>query len=450
MAHLAVQILLAVLGYFLARHVFNVFHAYFVSPLRCLPTAHRLILDPFYGIVRAFQRTRHIMVQEAHSQLGPVVRVGPTAVSLADPVLAHRVLKTEDLVKSTIYDALVPPGMVPGVFNARDKEYHRVRRKLHSLSFSLKYLAGLEPAMHSAYEEFEKLTLDKIGSSPEKAVEINALQSFGAIANDVIGLTAFGQSFDSVKLEKEHPFVHHTGRILMSTLLWILFPFTKVRHPLLPATKSLDFVRDFVDRVISERKQLIAQDPSSVPQDILQNLISAQDPDSGKGFTDAEVLAESITLLIAGADTTSTTISWTLYLLSQSPEYIPKLRAELATVPSLTHADLKNLPLLNGILSEGLRLFNVAGGISRTPGPSGFAITLAGRRIVIPEGTEIIIPFWTLHRDPGLWERANEFWPERWFDSDDKEKEGPRRVRRDAWFPFSEGTRYVPQSSRSN
>lgn len=113
-------------------------------------------------------------------------------------------------------------------------------------------------------------------------------------------------------------------------------------------------------------------------------------------------------------------------------------------MPDLTHSNLKNLPLLNGIIYEGLRLYSIVPGLTRCVPTGGFAVEHEGQKIVIPEGTWVNVATRPAHCDPNVWQRANEFWPERWIgDHDSDEKGGPSRVRKDAFFPFSEGSRSV-------
>lgn len=64
-----------------------------------------------------------------------------------------------------------------------------------------------------------------------------------------------------------------------------------------------------------------------------------------------------------------------------------------------------------------------------------------GKEVLLPGGTETIVAFWAMHRDPGLWKRAGEFRPERWIEEEEEGAEGPIKCRRDAWFPFSAESR---------
>jgi cytochrome P450 len=283
---------------------------------------------------------------------------------------------------------------------------------------------------------------------------VNLCKDFNAVTNDVIGSTAFGQSFNSVSLPDRHPLVRHTAAVLEGIIYYILIPPSYKYWRWFPVAKSIDFVRTFVSDVIRQRKDLIKEKGiDAAPQDILQNLVMAEDAESGTRLNEEEVLSESLTLLVAGADTTSHTLSWTCYLLARNPQYIPLLLAELATVTlennRFSHNQLKNLPLLNAIISEGLRLFPVAGtALLRKVGPNGFVVPFNGSDVVLAEGTELVIPIWTLHRSPAIWQRAEEFWPERWFVDDlsapvkkTEAAAGPGVCRRDSFFPFSEGSR---------
>jgi cytochrome P450 len=166
--------------------------------------------------------------------------------------------------------------------------------------------------------------------------------------------------------------------------------------------------------------------------DLLSMLLAAQDED-GSRMTDQQLRDEAITLFLAGHETTANTLSWTWWLLAQSPAVEAKLHAELRTVlagraPSLD--DLPKLVYTNHIITESMRLYPPAWGTART------AIEdheIAG--YAIPKGSGVSFAQWSVHRDARWYDAPDEFRPERW--EGDLLKRNPKF----AYFPFGGGPR---------
>jgi cytochrome P450 len=85
-------------------------------------------------------------------------------------------------------------------------------------------------------------------------------------------------------------------------------------HPMLRVFESA------IDLIVSARRERIVCDPDSAPRDTLTFLFEAADPESGEGLSQAEIRANRLTFITAGHETTANCISWSLFLLSQSPE----------------------------------------------------------------------------------------------------------------------------------
>lgn len=138
-------------------------------------------------------------------------------------------------------------------------------------------------------------------------------------------------------------------------------------------------------------------------------------------------------MIIAGHETTATTLSWTWMLLSQHPEVRDKLNAELKTVlegrlPAL--ADLPQLKYCNWAIKESIRLYPPSAEMDRLVTQD---CELGGYRI--PKGTTLIIPQWAMQRHLRYFNDPEVFQPERW--DNDLEKQLPRGV----YVPFSDGPR---------
>lgn len=132
-------------------------------------------------------------------------------------------------------------------------------------------------------------------------------------------------------------------------------------------------------------------------------------------------------------DTTATTISCVFRELALNPEIQQRLYEEVHAAaqssPVLNSKNTKDLPYLNGVVKEALRLWNpIPAGAETLTGPEG--ATVAGR--YIPPNTTIRVHHYALMTDERYFPQAERFHPGRW--TDDKMK-GVKDIR--AWVPFS-------------
>jgi len=191
------------------------------------------------------------------------------------------------------------------------------------------------------------------------------------------------------------------------------------------AIHALDQV---VYRMIAERRTLQTEG-----RDLLAMLLLAQDEETGQGMNDRQVRDEVMTLLLAGHETTANTLTWTWYLLSQSPAIERRLHAELnevlgGRVP--TFADLPELKYTRMVIEEALRLYPPAPILSRK---AIAADELQGYPIAA--NSMIMISPYAVHRHPALWEEPERFEPERFT----PERSAIRPAY--AYFPFGGGPR---------
>ncbi len=182
-----------------------------------------------------------------------------------------------------------------------------------------------------------------------------------------------------------------------------------------------------VFRIIEERKN-----ETQPRRDLLSLLMSAMNED-GSRMTPRQLRDETMTLFLAGHETTALALGWTWYLLSENPEAETKLHAELdATLgeSSPVSADLERLPYLQAVVRESLRLYPPAFIMART---NVEPVTIG--EYEIRAGTTILSSQWVTHRDSRYFERAEEFMPERWLDGLED------RLAGGTYFPFGDGPR---------
>ena len=170
--------------------------------------------------------------------------------------------------------------------------------------------------------------------------------------------------------------------------------------------------------------------------------------------TPTAVVDEAATLIFAGQDTSAATLSWTVHLLSLHPSIQEKLATEIREKCQhhccsdggndlFTKDFVMNLPYLDAVIKESMRLYPVAPVIFRnltqdiTIPPEGSEN--AGVSTVLPKGSLAVVSIYAMHRNPKLWHRANDFVPDRWInpklqDLDEGQRSG-------AFIPFAYGPR---------
>lgn len=166
-------------------------------------------------------------------------------------------------------------------------------------------------------------------------------------------------------------------------------------------------------------------------RDILDLLLRAQDPQTGEFMPDRQIINEVLTLIVAGHETTASTLNWTWYLISRHPQVEERLSRELDAMSEFpAYEDLSRFPYSRQILEESMRLY-----------PAGWLMTRKALKddqlgdYSVAAGTEIYLSPYFIHRHPRLWEEPDRFDPDRFAPDNVKDRH------RMAMLPFSTGPR---------
>jgi cytochrome P450 len=164
--------------------------------------------------------------------------------------------------------------------------------------------------------------------------------------------------------------------------------------------------------------------------DALGILMQARSPQSGQFMQDQQLIDEVLTVIVAGHETTASTLNWTWYLISQHPEVEEMLSNELKLTTFSEFDDLPKFLYARQIVEEAMRLY-----------PAGWLVTRRALRddwlgeYFVPAGTEIYIPPYFIQRHPIMWEDPDRFNPDRFRPENSKHRH------RLATIPFSLGPR---------
>ena len=219
-----------------------------------------------------------------------------------------------------------------------------------------------------------------------KKVSVNVTRDVSFVALEVVLISVFGADYERVA------------------------PHFKILTE--ESARNLNFAQAFrsLGKIVL---QLVAQrrEEKMVSNDILGMLMEARDQKTSQAMPDRQLANEVATLIVAGHETTASTLNWTWYLLSQHPEVEEKLSSELnnllgSQIPGLD--DLPKFAYTRQVIDEALRLY-----------PAGWLMTRRALKddhlgdYFVPAGTEIYISPYFIHRHPNLWEDPDRFNPDR-------------------------------------
>jgi len=186
-------------------------------------------------------------------------------------------------------------------------------------------------------------------------------------------------------------------------------------------------IEKIIYRIIAQ-KRAEARDTG----DLLSMLLAVQDED-GSRMTDKQLRDETITLFLAGHETTANALSWTIWLLAQNPRAQKKFLDELDGILAGRAPSVEDIPKLiytSHVLTESMRLYPPAWGMARL---AIEPVEVAGYKLA--PGNGIACAQWVVHRDPRWFDEPEKFIPERWED------DLAKRLPRFAYFPFGGGPR---------
>jgi len=183
----------------------------------------------------------------------------------------------------------------------------------------------------------------------------------------------------------------------------------------------------FVGQLMAERRAA-GKDDSAPARDLFDLMEAARDPETGEAFTDAQLGDQVATMILAGHETTATTLFWALYLLALDPPTQEQLAAEVSSMAGVGTLDVERLKFTRAVIDEAMRLYPPAFLIARAAGGPD---TIAG--LPVRKRDVIMIAPWLLHRHERLWRDPNAFVPARFMTGTPPD--------RFAYLPFGVGPR---------
>jgi cytochrome P450 len=316
-------------------------------------------------------------------------------------------------------------GLSDGLLSAEGEQW-RIQRKVLAPMFARRQVLEFGPATAGAADDLVKRWA---GLGDGTTIEIVAEMT--RLTLDVLEHTIFsdglGSDAEDIRIAMAVYF-NTIGKISPLDILGV--PDFVPRLSRIRIRRTLEFFESEVDRVISVRRRILAEQPDRAPNDLLTHLLRAFDTQT-EAFTEAELRSNILTFIAAGHETTANTLSWAMFLLSQSVEWRERVEAEVDSEIKVGPSDLPDrLVAARAVIEEAIRLYPPIAAISR--------VALGEDEVggeSVSQGSLIVISPYVLHRHRSLWERPDVFDPRRFL--------GKQRatIDRFAYLPFGVGPR---------
>lgn len=331
--------------------------------------------------------------------------------------------EVREFPKSAFLHELLSPLLGESIFTTNGEVWKKQRELLRP-SFEMTRINKVFNLMSEAVADM----MDRFSKYPNHAViEVDEAMTF--ITADVIFRTIMSSKLDEEKGKKilnafvtfQEQSVHTAMRRMFRFPKWLSYVLGDRKR-----AKAGDVIRQVLSDIIKPRYDMA---DNAEFEDILGSLLLVVDADTNKRFSFEEILDQVAMLFLAGHETTASSLTWTLYLLSLYPKEQEKAYEEITQVlqgGAIEISHLRQFKYLINIFKESLRLYPPVGFFAREAKKDTQV-----RDKLIKKGSGVVIAPWLIHRHEEFWTNPHGFNPSRF--------EG--EYKKDAYLPFGVGER---------
>jgi cytochrome P450 len=344
------------------------------------------------------------------------------------PELVKLVLKErpDDFPKSGRVSEGLRPLLGDGVFLTNGEVWKRQRRIIDP-AFEGGRLRETFPSMWAAAEGAVKRLEASVGQ------EIEVEQHTSHATADVIFRTLFSIPIENeIAAEMFREFHRYQRSQPLLNLAAVLpLPRWMPRFFRSATRRSAAKIRAAITQLTTDRHAQI--EAGTAPDDLATKIMTTADPLSGEKFTAEEMVDQVSIFFLAGHETSASALAWALYLMAMFPEWQDKVAAEAKAGLVEEFSAISKLRISRDVFREALRLYPpVPMMVRQNTCPEEF------RKREVRTGSQVVVSAWHLHRHERLWDNPDGFDPDRWG------TENGKTCMRDAYVPFSAGSRVCP------
>ncbi|XP_040004181.1 cytochrome P450 [Xiphias gladius] len=382
-----------------------------------------------------FQKTQQMQIEHSKiygplwkSQYGPLVVVNVASAELIEQVLRQegRHPVRTDMPHWRSYREL--RNQAHGPLTEMGAKWQRIRSILNPRMLKPKHVSSYVSTINEVVTDFIH-RVAWLRETSGQGVMVNDLTgelykfAFEGICS-VLFETRMG-CMNEVVPEETQEFINSVGKMFQLSQIIVLFP--KSTWPYLPFWKQFVAVWDhlfkvaevLVQKKIEEIQEKVNLDHNVEGAYLTHLLLSEQ-------MTVTEILGSVTELLLAGVDTTSNTISWSLYHLAKEPQIQEQLYQEVISVcpgdKTPTSNDFAQMPYLKAVIRETLRLYPVVPGNARVSVENEIVV---GDHL-FPKQTLFHLCHYAVSYDENIFPEPHTFLPRRWLrGEEEKSKQHP-------------------------
>ncbi|EJR7408200.1 cytochrome P450 [Campylobacter coli] len=331
--------------------------------------------------------------------------------------------EVKEFPKSAFLHELLSPLLGESIFTTNGEVWKKQRELLRP-SFEMTRISKVFNLMSEAVSDMMK-RFEKYPNA--SIIEVDEAMTF--VTADVIFRTIMSSKLDEEQGKKildafvtfQEQSVHTAMRRMFRFPKWLSYVLGDRKR-----AKAGDVIRQVLSDIIKPRYDMA---DNAEFEDILGSLLLVVDADTNKRFSFEEILDQVAMLFLAGHETTASSLTWTLYLLSLYPKEQEKAYEEITQVlqgGAIEISHLRQFKYLTNIFKESLRLYPPVGFFAREAKKDTQV-----RDKLIKKGSGVVIAPWLIHRHEEFWTNPHGFNPSRF--------EG--EYKKDAYLPFGVGER---------
>ncbi|EAK6270131.1 cytochrome P450 [Campylobacter coli] len=334
--------------------------------------------------------------------------------------------EVKEFPKSAFLHELLSPLLGESIFTTNGEVWKKQRELLRP-SFEMTRISKVFNLMSEAVSDMMK-RFEKYPNA--SIIEVDEAMTF--ITADVIFRTIMSSKLDEEQGKKildafvtfQEQSVHTAMRRMFRFPKWLSYVLGDRKR-----AKAGDVIRQVLSDIIKPRYDAVSSGKAENFEDILGSLLLVVDAQTNQRFSFEEILDQVAMLFLAGHETTASSLTWTLYLLSLYPDEQEKAYKEIIQVlqgENIQISHLRQFKYLTNIFKESLRLYPPVGFFAREAKKDTQV-----RDKLIKKGSGVVIAPWLIHRHEEFWTNPHGFNPSRF--------EG--EYKKDAYLPFGVGER---------
>ncbi|MEO8150863.1 MAG: cytochrome P450 [Bacteroidia bacterium] len=394
------------------------------------PIPKRILIPIITDLLEYREVAKHTIsyTKKKVAKYGDVCEVSFTGIKsyfIHDPEMIKEILTTlGPKMKRTSFFRAFRKFLGNGLFTS-DGDFHKQQRKL------------IKPVFYpQRIEEYAKIMVacatEEINNWKDGET-ININEAMTRITLKVITKAMFSSGLENNVIEEVGKNLQVAFDVMNKILSNPFYIYCLEKEIQIPVVKRFFKLKTELDKVVNGIIASYRKEGDAKRMDLLTMLMEAKDEDTGTGMTDEQIRDEVMTFFLAGHETTTLALTWTLYLIGKHPDIEKKFREEVKTtihnrLPQAS--DYQALSFTKNIFKESLRLYPPAWTFAREP-----IEDVVIRDYHFPKGCVLWAITYLLHHNEKYFHDAEQFIPSRW------DEEAIKEIPKYAYFPFGGGNR---------